>query len=60
MKPWDPHEARLARESECLIAALCLGDPENPVIAGVKYFDLLAILDRPSPGPEMPPSVPTL
>ena len=43
------------RNLERGIAALCLGDPENPVIAGVKYFDLLAILDRPSPGPEMPP-----
>jgi hypothetical protein len=45
----DSHEAGLAGESERLIAALRLGDTEDPVIAGVVHRHLLTVFDRQSP-----------
>jgi hypothetical protein len=45
-----PHESILARKRESLIAALSLGHPENPMIAGVIDRDGAVVVEDQPPG----------
>jgi hypothetical protein len=42
----NPHQAILARERECPVAALGLGDTEDLMIAGVVHGDLAPVVDH--------------
>src|ERR1700716_895121 len=43
-----PYQPVLAGERQRLVRALRLGHSEDSVVAGIVYFDLAAVFDRPS------------